>query len=62
MTPEKIRQLREALGWSVVKAASKFQVSARTWETWETAPTRMAAVNKDRLEKLYKFKFGSVEK
>ena len=62
MTPEKIKKLREALGWSVATAASKFQVSARTWTRWEASQTKMATVNQERLEKLYKFKFGSMER
>ena len=58
MTPQQIKKMREALGWSVVKAAAKFQVSPKTWKRWEEEPTQMMIIHADRLEKLYKFTFG----
>ena len=58
MTPQQIKKMREALGWSVVKAAAKFQVSQKTWKRWEEEPSKMMIIHSVRLEKLYKFTFG----
>ena len=58
MTPQQIKKMREALGWSVVKAAAKFQVSSKTWKRWEEEPSKMMPIHAVRLEKLYKFTFG----
>ena len=60
MTPQQIKKMREALGWSVVKAAAKFQVSPRTWKRWEEEPTKMMPIHEVRLERLYNFTFGRV--
>lgn len=42
-TPEEIKNLRGVLGLSMPKAAELLQVSAASWETWESGRHRMPA-------------------
>jgi DNA-binding transcriptional regulator YiaG len=35
LTPERIRALREKLGYSIEEAAARVGVKPRTWQAWE---------------------------